>query len=202
MTYATLEELRKQVQLSEGDESFDAELTDALGAAVESIDDYCNRSFTAVDPETDDPTVRVYTARTRSRLIVHDLVALDTIEARTSRTADYEAVDAGDVDLWPYNAAEEGRPYTEIRRESGTWSTSATAVRVTGWFGWTAVPDAVKKATLLQASRIFQRRSAQFGVAPVPGLEGGGGMRLLAKLDADVELMLNGVWRNPTRTPS
>lgn len=201
MAYVTLEELRAQVQLGD-DQSHDGRLQIALDAAEGAIDSYCHRSFSTVNPDLDLATSRVYTARSRSRVIIHDLAALDQVAGRAASTEPYETVEADAVGLWPAHAAVEGRPYTELRRVSGVWLGGHAAVRVTGWFGWLAVPAVVKQATLLQASRFFQRRSAQFGVAPVPGLEGGGGMRLLAKLDADVELMLNTVRRDPTRTPA
>jgi len=54
----------------------------------------------------------------------------------------------------------------------------------------------VRMATLLQASRIAQRRNAAFGIAAVPGMDGSG-MRLLSKLDADVELLLDPYRRRP-----
>jgi hypothetical protein len=61
-------------------------------------------------------------------------------------------------------------------------------VQVTATWGWTAVPATIKKATLLQASRFYKRRDAPFGVAGSPDM--GSEMRLLAKVDPDVEVML------------
>jgi hypothetical protein len=42
-------------------------------------------------------------------------------------------------------------------------------------------------ATLLQASRLFTRRQSPFGIAGAPDL---GVVRLSARLDADVEVLL------------
>jgi hypothetical protein len=50
------------------------------------------------------------------------------------------------------------------------------------------VPSAVKQACLIQASRFFTRRYAPFGVAGSP--ESGSEMRLLAKVDPDVAVIL------------
>jgi hypothetical protein len=47
----------------------------------------------------------------------------------------------------------------------------------------------VEQATLLQASRFHARRFSPYGVAGSPEL--GSELRLLAKLDADVELALS-----------
>lgn len=201
MAYATLEELRGQVQLGT-DLSQDGQLTIALDAASEAVDDFCNRSFSVVDPLVDLAESRIYTARSRSRIIIHDLAQLDQVETRPGTSEPFELITADTAVVWPEHAPVEGRPYTEVRRASGhSWAGLPRSIRVTGWFGWLAVPAVVKQATLIQASRFFQRRSAQFGVAPVPGLDGSGGLRLLARLDADVEVMLQSVRRDPTRTP-
>jgi hypothetical protein len=61
-------------------------------------------------------------------------------------------------------------------------------VKVTALWGWTAVPVAVKQATLLQASRFFSRRHSPYGVAGSPEL--GSEIRLLARVDPDVGVSL------------
>jgi hypothetical protein len=53
-----------------------------------------------------------------------------------------------------------------------------------------AVPASVRLAALLQAARLFKRGEAPFGVAAVGTIDGGSGMRLLAKLDPDAERLL------------
>jgi hypothetical protein len=55
-------------------------------------------------------------------------------------------------------------------------------------WGWDAVPDAVKEATLLQGSRLDFRRVAPAGVAGSP--ETGSEVRLLARVDPDVAVSL------------
>jgi hypothetical protein len=52
------------------------------------------------------------------------------------------------------------------------------------------VPPTIKLATQLQASRWLKRRDAPFGIAGSPEL--GSELRLLAKLDPDVEVLLDG----------
>ena len=52
------------------------------------------------------------------------------------------------------------------------------------------VPASVKLATEMQASRWAKRRDAPFGVAGSPEL--GSELRLLPKLDPDVEVLLSG----------
>lgn len=59
-------------------------------------------------------------------------------------------------------------------------------------FEWTAgdVPKVVRSATLLQAARLFKRSAAPFGIAAVNTVDGGSGMRITERLDADVSVLL------------
>lgn len=187
--YVLLAELRSRAQATA---TQDGELTTALLSAEESIDAHCRRRFDAVDLLAE-PTERFYTEAGDARIRVDDVVQVEAIDTRLGAGDNWTAVDLAKLELAPLNAAADGRPYTSLsvgRALSGI-------VRVTGWFGWPETPAVVKQATLTQAVRLFNRRNAAFGVAPVPGLEGSGGMRLLAKLDADVELLLQGVRRRP-----
>lgn len=89
----------------------------------------------------------------------------------------------------PLNAASDTLPWTQLAFNSGTTvSLTKDALEVTALWGWTAVPDTIKQATLLQASRFFKRKDAPFGVAGSP--EMGNELRLLAKCDPDVEVMI------------
>lgn len=92
--------------------------------------------------------------------------------------------------LGPLNAPSRGRPWTELLFDSGTavprrWVDS---IEVTARWGWTAVPTTITNACLIQASRFFKRRDAPFGIAGSPEL--GSELRLLAKLDPDVAVMI------------
>jgi hypothetical protein len=82
-------------------------------------------------------------------------------------------------------------PWTQILvgSESTNLPTSAEgSVEVTAEWGWAAVPDSVKEATLVQGSRFFMRQQAPFGIAGSPDL--GSELRLLQKVDVDVAVML------------
>jgi hypothetical protein len=93
--------------------------------------------------------------------------------------------------LQPVNSAKVGRPWTSLvlDEESITQPTGeADEMTVTALWGWSAVPSAIKQATLLQTNRLFVRRNAPFGVAGSP--EMGSELRLLEKVDADVAVVL------------
>lgn len=106
-------------------------------------------------------------------------VAFDTAGDRTYSTAV--------TDYWPAptNAADEGNPWTLLVFGSSIVPpVHQEGIRVTAKWGWTAIPEAVTYATMLQAASMFKRRDAPFGIAGSPDM--GNEMRLLAKLDPDV----------------
>ncbi len=83
----------------------------------------------------------------------------------------------------PVNAVTQGRPWTKLLLPQGMAVPTGAQVRVTGRFGWAAVPLAIKLATMIQASRLFARWHAPFGVAGNPEV---GQLRLLERLDVDL----------------
>jgi hypothetical protein len=90
----------------------------------------------------------------------------------------------------PMNAPDKGLPYNSLLFDLGVvpplWE---EGVRVTVAWGWAAHPPAVVGANLLQAHRFLKRRDSPFGVAGSPEL--GNELRLLAKVDPDVAVMLS-----------
>jgi len=65
------------------------------------------------------------------------------------------------------------------------------SVEVTATWGYNAtasIPPVVSQATLLQANRLWNRRGSPFGVA---GTNEMGQALVIAKLDPDIELLLN-----------
>lgn len=77
--------------------------------------------------------------------------------------------------LEPINAAADGECFTSIRRIDGAyWPCSSygrPTVRVTGLWGWPAVPAQVTEACILQAKAIFKSPDTTFGVFQA-GLDG------------------------------
>lgn len=195
--YCTIEQLKSALGLT--DTAYDVELDGACQAAARAIDESCGRRFYRTT-ET-----RYYSARGRAwdwyRLDVDDLVSVTTLKTDSTGAGVYDATWAvTDYALLPRNAATDGRPYTSIETMAlGSYTFPITypyAVEVAGVFGWPAVPPQVRLAAQLQAARWFKRaRDAPFGVA---GLQfEGGGIRLMAKLDPDVEVLL-APYRNVT----
>jgi hypothetical protein len=95
---------------------------------------------------------------------------------------------------WPFNAAANGLPYGKLVFTAGTFlPLGAGQLKVTAKWDWPALPNTVINAALLQASRIFKRKDAPFGIAGDPTI--GGAMRILPYLDPDVAVMVQSARR-------
>lgn len=185
MAYLTLAEVKSHLGITNADD--DAEVQRALDAAEKWVDDFCHRTFAVADPATDSTTQRTYAPDHGLRLLwVDDLVDIDVLEKQTTAGGSWSTVSASDYELRPLNANADSEPYTHI---VFTTAHSAHRFRVTGWFGWPALPDTIPQATLLQANFLYRRREAPLGISQVPGLEGGG-MRVRTKGDPNAESML------------
>lgn len=205
--YATVNELQSFMQ--DGTTSSTTELALAIETASRSVDRICNRQFGLVAA----PEARYYTAeyhrdsyRTSAwefyqfpssttqpswTVSIDDLMTVTGLLVDVDNDGDntYES-SITDYALTPINAAVSGRPWTrlEIRSTSLVRPNGRLhGVRVTAKYGWSAVPDTVKMATLIQASRLFARRAAPFGLAGNPEV---GQMRLLERLDPDLAVSL------------
>lgn len=182
--YVLTEELAAYVTI--GDTVDDVQLGLAVTAASSAVDRHTHRQF----GNTEIAEVRRYTARwTRRRCAwvvrIDDLMDLTGMDVQVPDGA------VTGFTLEPVNAGEEGRPYQRlvVDQDSTAKPTGVVGdVSITALWGWTAVPDTVKQATLLQASRLFTRRLAPFGVAGSPEL--GSEVRLLARVDPDVAVTL------------
>jgi hypothetical protein len=184
--YCTSEQLNHFVRSTDADIILDnqVEVALAITGASRAIDLACNRQF----GQDETPTTRFYQSKVVSPLMRR--VKIDDLMDTAGLTVVTNDDTASDVEytLVPINAAAKNKPYTELRLTSHVPTVRFEDVRVTARFGWTAVPGAVQMACLLQASRFLSRREAPFGIAGSP--EQGSEMRLLARVDPDVAVML------------
>lgn len=189
--YVQLDDIKATLELST--ETFaDPDITRAIAAASRAIDDICARRFWL---DTDDTSVRYYTARSRKLLEIDDIVVLTSLETDNDGDGTFEETWTlnSDYVLEPLNAEADGEPYTAIRRHpNGSFRFPGSlprAVKVTGQFGWPAVPDEIVEATGILASRLLRRsREAPFGVIGF-ALEQGAAVASLARKDPDVMML-------------
>lgn len=193
--YATADELRAYLTRSDVVVADDeADFARAISTASRSVDRYTNRQFGLVSaPEARYFTPR-YDKKLRKWVVKHDDLMTDiglSVMADLNDSGVYDSA-IGEVAMRPVNAAPKGRPW--IAFVVPTASTvqprnHEASVEVTARWGWTAVPTSVKQATLLQASRLVNRRDAPFGIAGSP--DDGSLIRLLSRVDPDVAVVLN-----------
>lgn len=200
--YVDLAEFREYVRIHvDADDTDDSELLDAMAGAFRAVDDECQRQF----GKTDAPEVRYYVPRW-SKTRRGWLVACDDVPTTVGLTVHLDSAQDGTFAtavtgylMRPANAPLRGKPYEGLLFVAPAGVVvrgSADEVRLsagTGGFGWSAVPRTVKLASKMQGSRLLSRRDAPFGVAGNP--EQGSELRLLAKVDPDVAVVLKGYRR-------
>lgn len=192
--YATSDDLRAWMQVPglEKADQFDL----VVEAASRAIDDWCQRHFWQ-DGTIADPVARVFAAR--NSLVVdlgpfNDLTDLVVPAVETDATGDgtFATVWAAtDIELLPFNRPD-GRPYREIRAVASNRFPVASSgrsgrVRVTGVWGWAAVPGPVKTACLIKAARLLTRMQSPNGIAGVGDF---GPIRITRSEDGDVVSLL------------
>lgn len=189
--YCTAADLKAYLNIS--DTVDDAQIGYAITAASRAIDRHTNRQFGQVAAAEQ----RRYSAladNQRGRYVV----PTDDLGDITNFAVQFNSAAVTTYQLEPFNALLEGRVYTRVTFDPAdvTFKGDQGEVYVTGLWGWSAVPVAVKQATLLQASRLFNRRTSPYGIAGSP--QEGSEMRLLARVDPDVAVSLS-AYKRPRR---
>lgn len=203
-SYASTTDLRDFVRID--DDADDTVIELALSGASRSIDNACDPrpDWTRQFGRTDTPESRFFTPSRRGYDVpVRDqwvVVTDDIADASLAAASPFVSVDATGDGGWvavtgclvlPVNASATGEPGTSVlfaRSSMPVPPLIAECVKVTVEWGWPVIPDAVHEACLLQSSRLLSRRDAPFGVAGSP--EVGSEIRLLARLDPDVEQLI------------
>ena len=187
--YATLSQVKAAARITD---SVDDELLEtAIESSSRMIDGYCERRFDTNGTETR------YFAATNSYVVDVDDVAGTAITVETSAGLDGiydETWTTSDYQLEPLNRTNAGLDFPITRlRAIGDYLfpvdpvAHETGVKITGVFGFaTAVPAAVKQATILASLRQYQRYSSALGVA---GFGDMGAVRV-ARIDPDIQSML------------
>jgi hypothetical protein len=201
--YATLDEFKAWLTPA-GSNEHDLAIVAVLDAVSRWIDEYCQRHFWQDGTEAG-PVARTFEARSCRELRLgefNDLSSVGTPTVETDEAGDgtFETVwSPGEFQLWP-TSRPTGRPYTAIRALTRqfpyAWPYGARSdrIRVTGVWGWDAVPDSVHQACLVQASRVFKRREAPEGVV---GFDQFGTIRISNRPDPDVAALLDPYRRGP-----
>lgn len=195
MSYASLGDLKSAIRIT--DTESDGLLQVALDAATEAIDEHCNRTFAvSLGVET-----RYFEPNGNGTVAIDDIYDATGLVISVGGTEIPVAVPyvSAGYTLTPENATALHEPFTGFYYQSFPlaawplmWAIQRTKVAVTTdkWGFASTIPPGIEMACLLQASRWFARRNSPYGIAGSP--EMGSELRLLAKLDPDVAVMLAG----------
>jgi hypothetical protein len=184
--YCSLAEIKASAGITDSVDDTMLEL--AVESASRFVDSYTQRYFYNAGTAT-----RLFAPQDSYVAEIDDLISLTTLQ--TSDGDDFGTTWAAkDYQLEPLNGNVDGltgHPATRIRAVDdfifNVLDGEAT-VRVVGVWGWSAVPIAVKQATIIQASRIFKRNSSPLGIA---GFGEMGAVRVGVQLDPDVKHLID-----------
>jgi hypothetical protein len=186
--YASLSELKTALRIT--DSVDDTPLQAVLTSASRFVDQYCQRDFTVASGTA----TRDYVPTGRWESVAID-DATSIVSVKIDEDLDQSfGVTLNSVDYQPEPVnrlvSDNDWVYTRlIPIEDGYWPTweGRATVRVEATFGWPAVPEPVKTATILQAARLWTRYDSPLGVA---GFGEMGAMRVSFKADPDVQMLL------------
>lgn len=151
----------------------DAVIESIIETVSRFIDGECSRHFykNTVDE------IRYYTANDSTYCRVDDLVSVTTLETDEGNRDYPNTWSADDFDLWPYNAALDGRPYVQIVTTPGSdyyfWAGLIKGVKVTGVFGYPSIPAQIKNACEVISLSAYKRRFGE-NLSSVSTVTGGG----------------------------
>jgi hypothetical protein len=195
LAYVELEELKSSIELS-GQSFADQDLQDALLAASRDVDGICHRRFY---PDADATQIRYYSPNGSCVAEIDDLLTLTSVLSDYDGDGTFEQTWTQNTDftLEPLNAVANARPFETLRlhpRSAYRFSSYPRSLKVTGKFGWSAIPPEVKKATKIRAVQLMLRaRQAPFGVL---GIGAEGGAIRISRWDPDIQLLLTDVTRS------
>ena len=186
--YCSLADVKAALRIT--DTIDDALIENSINAASRMIDQYCNRYFYSGSAGE----VRYYQANDGFMCWIDDLQTITELKTAVTDPTIFDTTWAsGDYQLIPNNQRANGAysPYTAITATDNylfpVWAEMAL-VKVTGTFGWSAVPQPVQFACIIQASRLFKRLESPLGVAGVSEI---GIMRVGSSIDGDVAQLIN-----------
>lgn len=184
--YATLAQVKAALRIT--DSVDDSLLEMAIESASRAIDQYTARNFYNAGT-----AIRYYAPSDSLNVEIDDMISLVSLQTMSDDEQVYDTTwGSDDYQLEPLNGIVDGisQPYNHIRAIGDyTYLTldGEATVKVTGVWGWSAVPIQVTQATVIQASRIFKRLDSPLGI--ISGELGS--MRVGSRLDPDVAQLVD-----------
>ena len=190
--YTSTALVKASLGIPSGTTSEDDYIEDAIDAAEDEINEYCDRTFVA----DGSATARVYKPSTNV------LVYTDDFYTTTSLVVKQDDSNDGTYDTTltitsDFIVVGNSAPFNCIRSVSSPfprYTSDRPTVQVTAKWGYkTAVPSAVAQAALILSARLFQRRSSPLGIAA--GIVNDFGPIRITRQDPDIQRLLAGYRR-------
>jgi hypothetical protein len=186
--YASLADLKAALRLQ--DSIDDSLLELAIESASREIDGYCERVFYSTTG------TRVYAPTNIYTVTTDDIISVTTLKSSSDGVTYDITWTTSDYQLEPLNGFAGGlsTPYTRIRATGnylmpsfsvGTFYELEALIQVVGVFGWSAVPAAIRQATVILAMRLFKRLDAPLGM-----ISNDMGSMRVGRFDPDVEALV------------
>lgn len=187
MAYTTTALVKASLGIPAATTSEDTAIQAAIDAAEALIDNYTGRTFETVTE------ARTYLPRTASVVDVDDIATASGLVIKTDEDQDgtFETTLTVTTD---YVIVKNAAPFRLITNVNRGWPLSLygrPTIEVTATFGYaTTVPDNIKQAALLMASRLFQRKASPLGFQA--GAISEFGPVRISRTDPDVAALLQG----------
>lgn len=188
--YITDEQLKATLEIS-GEVFADSDVSAAITAASRGIDKACGRFFYPADAPSD----RYYRPSSAYLVLIDDLYDFDALLTDQDGDGTFEQAWTENADFVcePLNALADGEPFTRLclnpNANVGFPYYYPRSVKLTGKYGWAAVPGPISEATTILASKLLKRaREAPFGIVSI-GIDVGATARI-ARSDPDVAFLI------------
>lgn len=186
--YTTLQTVKAALRIT--DNVDDTLIENAIDTASRMIDGYCQREFYNAGT-----AARVFAASDELYVDIDDLAGTAiTLQTDDQANGAFDITwTPSDYQLEPLNGKLAGQAwaYTRIRAAENYLfpvENGLALVKVTGVWGWPAVPQAIEYATIMQSQRLFKRLDSPTGIL---GFGDMGAVRVTRQLDPDVAEMVN-----------
>jgi hypothetical protein len=186
--YCSLADLKAALRIQ--DSIDDSLLELAIESASREIDGYCERVFYSTTG------TRVYAPTNVFTVTTDDIISVTTLKSSSDGVVYDITWATSDYQLEPLNGVAGGlvTPFTRIRATGnylmpsfsvGTFYELEALIQVVGVFGWSAIPAAIRQATVILAMRLFKRLDAPLGM-----ISNDLGSMRVGRFDPDVEALV------------
>ena len=187
MAYTTTALVKASLGIPLAATAEDTAIQAAIDAAEALIDNYTGRTFETVTES------RTFLPRTASLVDVDDIATTDSLVIKTDEDQDgsFETTLTVTTD---YVIIKNAAPFRLITNVNRGWPLSLygrPTIEITATWGYgTSVPDNIKQAALLMATRLFQRKASPLGFQA--GAISEFGPVRISRTDPDVAALLQG----------